>query len=78
MESIAARQAREKVGNPVTPSMQRPAAPPPQLFDLKYDPFERVDLAAAHPERVSRMTSELAAWFEDVELDRRRAIESES
>jgi arylsulfatase A len=59
------------------PHRERPPAPPPQLFDLRNDPFERVDLAAAHPERVSRMTNELAAWFEDVETDR-RAIESES
>ncbi|MFI5351598.1 MAG: sulfatase-like hydrolase/transferase [Candidatus Binatales bacterium] len=58
------------------PERSRPPAPPAQLFDLKNDPFERIDLAAAHPERAATMTNELAAWFEEVELDRRRAIAS--
>ncbi len=58
------------------PERPRPPAPAPQLFDLKADPFERNDLAAAHPERVARMTIELARWFEEVELDRRRAASS--
>ena len=53
------------------PKRDRPPAPPPQLFDLKNDPFERVDLATSHPERVTKMTNELARWFEEVELDRR-------
>ena len=45
--------------------------PPSQLFDLAEDPGERVDLAAAHPVRVARMEADLAAWFEEVERDRR-------
>ena len=41
------------------------SAPPlPQLFDLVNDPFERTDLAAAHPERVARMEAALGAWFD--------------
>jgi arylsulfatase A-like enzyme len=53
------------------PERERPQPPPPQLFDLINDPFERVDLASANPERVSRMTNELESWFEEVELERR-------
>ena len=47
------------------------AAPPPQLFDVRSDPLEQHDLAAAQPERVTRMQGELAAWFEEVESERR-------
>ncbi len=55
-----------------TKEPQRPSieAPAPQLFDLASDPMERNNLADAHPERVSRMTNQLAAWFEEVERDR--------
>jgi hypothetical protein len=59
--------------NSPEPEREKPQPPSPQLFDLINDPFERVNLAAAHPERVSRMTNELAAWFEDVELERMSA-----
>ena len=45
--------------------------PEPQLFDIDADPSEEHDLAAAQPERVQRMGAQLAAWFEDVEADRR-------
>ncbi|WP_405064428.1 sulfatase-like hydrolase/transferase [Kribbella sp. NBC_01505] len=47
--------------------------PPMQslLFDLTTDPGEQHDLAAEHPGRTARMEAELAAWFEDVETDRR-------
>ena len=58
------------------PERPRPPAHPPQLFDLKTDPFERIDLAASHQDRVIRMTNELAGWFEEVEFDRRRALSS--
>jgi arylsulfatase A-like enzyme len=47
------------------------AVAPSQLFDLESDPLEEHDLAAAHPERVRRMEAELAAWFEEVEAERR-------
>ena len=53
------------------PERVKPAPPPAQLFDIVNDPFERIDLAAREPERVSRMTNALATWFEDVEQDRR-------
>jgi hypothetical protein len=52
------------------PERVKPAPPPAQLFDIVSDPFERDDLAAHEPERVSRMTNALASWFEDVEQDR--------
>ncbi|MDP9236667.1 MAG: sulfatase-like hydrolase/transferase [Chloroflexota bacterium] len=47
------------------------AAPAPQLFDLRSDPQEQHDLAASQPARVMRMQGDLAAWFEDVESERR-------
>ena len=53
------------------PDRALPASPAPQLFDLIDDPFERQDLASSQAERVHRMEKELAAWFEEVELERR-------
>lgn len=53
------------------PARVKPAAPPPQLFDIANDPSESRDLATAEPARVARMTNELARWFESVELERR-------
>ncbi len=46
------------------PERVKPAPPPAQLFDIVNDPFERNDLAAKQPDRVSRMTNALASWFE--------------
>jgi arylsulfatase B len=60
------------------PQRHRPAAPSPQLFDLISDPFERDDLSTANPERVIKMTAELAAWFEEVELERRSAADQQT
>ncbi len=45
--------------------------PPAQLFNLSSDPLERNNLADQHPDRVVRMTNQLASWFEEVELERR-------
>ena len=53
------------------PAPAVPLAPAPQLFDLQNDPGERNDLAAEHPERVTRMERALAGWFEEVEQERR-------
>jgi arylsulfatase A-like enzyme len=44
--------------------------PPAQLFNLSSDPLERNNLANLYPDRASRMTNQLAAWFEEVELER--------
>jgi len=44
---------------------------PAQLFDLAADPLEQTDLAARHPDRVARMEAELAAWFAEVDGERR-------
>jgi arylsulfatase A-like enzyme len=41
------------------------------LYDLDTDPKEQQDLSAAQPQRVAQMEAALAAWFEDVEADRR-------
>jgi hypothetical protein len=32
------------------------------LFNLKADPGEKNDLAAAHPEIVARLTGKIGAW----------------
>jgi arylsulfatase A len=57
-----------------TPAPERTLSPPPppQLFDLRSDPFELDDLAGIHPSRTSAMAAALGAWFEDVEEDRAR------
>ena len=44
---------------------------PPQLFNLAADPLEQNDLAAADPQRVSRMMNDMENWWEQVEEDRR-------
>lgn len=55
-----------------TPEPERSySTPPAQLFNLSSDPLERNNLADSHPDRVARMTNQLAAWFEEVELERR-------
>ncbi|MCS7468915.1 arylsulfatase [Stieleria sp. ICT_E10.1] len=46
---------------------------PPALYDLAADPSESRDVAAQHPERVSRMNDSLEAWSQSVEQDRTRA-----
>ena len=48
------------------PARTVPEPPPSLLFNIGDDPFERVDLAGAFPERVSAMESALARWFVDV------------
>jgi arylsulfatase A len=53
-----------------------PAPPmPPQLFNLRDDPLEHHDRAAAEPARVARMDAALGAWFESVEEERQRIPE---
>ena len=56
-----------------TPEPERASyvTPPAQLFNLSSDPLERNNLADRYPERVIRMTNQLAEWFEEVELERR-------
>ena len=55
-----------------TPQRSRPEPKASELYNLKSDPLERYDLAAAHPARVSRMLSALESWFEAVETERRQ------
>lgn len=57
---------------PARESISPPAA---QLFHLAEDPLERDDRAAREPTRVARMERELAAWFEEVERERRSITE---
>ncbi len=35
----------------------------PELFDIRADPFETRDLAASHPDVVSRLKAEIDAWW---------------
>ena len=55
------------------PERALPPPQPPRLFDLSRDPFEQVDLAAQHPDRVRRMACRWEAWFETVTAEWRRA-----
>ena len=75
---VDAKMRPERYGRVIdVPEPERAAAdvPPPQLFNLRDDPSESRDLAASEPERVRRMESALAAWFEDVEGERRRIVD---
>lgn len=56
-----------------TPEPARELSAPPSslLFNIAEDPYEQHDLAAQQPDRVRRMETALAAWFEAVEADRR-------
>jgi arylsulfatase A-like enzyme len=44
---------------------------PSELYDLAADPQEAHNLAAAHPELVSRLEGALDRWFDEVEAERR-------
>jgi hypothetical protein len=58
------------------PRAPDPLPAPSQLYNLREDPNEIVDLAARHPDRAHRMLCELETWFEDVEAERRRFAET--
>ena len=45
--------------------------PPPELYYVVQDPLEQNNLAAQHPEVVSRLLRGLGNWFDDVESDRK-------
>ena len=64
------KNIREIISSPA-PLRSSYSVPEPQLFNLSSDPLERINLAEQYPERVARMTNQLAAWFEEVELERR-------
>lgn len=52
------------------PPRELPPLPPPQLFNLAHDPFEREDLATQSPGRVEQMLAQLEDWFSEVESER--------
>jgi hypothetical protein len=58
------------------PRVRYPAPEPAELYNLRDDPNETVDLAAKFPDRVHRMLLELERWFEDVDAERRRFAET--
>jgi len=53
------------------PARVVPTPPPPELYNIAADPLEQHNAAAAEPDRVRRMVTELESWFEDVESERR-------
>jgi len=53
------------------PERQIPPPPPALLYNIERDPYERVDLAAAEPERAARLLRSLETWFEAVDAERR-------
>jgi arylsulfatase A-like enzyme len=57
-DASGARGKKGVVGGEVEPVM---------LFDISKDPKETVNLAAQQPERVAKMSAELAAWKTSVE-----------
>ncbi len=52
------------------PPRSIPSPGPAELYNVDDDPGERCNLAAAQPERASRMLRELESWFEEVESER--------
>ncbi|MFI4911927.1 MAG: sulfatase-like hydrolase/transferase [Sedimentisphaeraceae bacterium JB056] len=57
-----------------TLSQQIDVAEKPSLYNLKDDPSEKYDLAAAQPQRLKKMQTELENWFNQVEKDRHESI----
>ncbi|MDO8682481.1 MAG: arylsulfatase [Armatimonadota bacterium] len=53
------------------PKRTIPAPPPPLLFNLNDDPYERRDLAKEKPDVLARMQNHLDNWFNSVEKDRK-------
>ncbi len=47
-----------------------PDMPEYELYQLVKDPLDRVDLAAAHPDVVVRLSKQLQSWRERVEAER--------
>ena len=64
----------ERVSLMTDPEPERiiPEPLPVEIYDVESDRAEATNLADAESERVSRMLSELEAWCEDVEAERRR------
>lgn len=47
-----------------------PDMPEYELYQFVKDPLDRVDLAAAHPDVVVRLSKQLQSWRERVEAER--------
>jgi arylsulfatase A len=58
------------------PRVRYPGPEPAELYNLRDDPGETVDLAGQFPDRAHRMLRELETWFEEVEAERRRFAET--
>jgi arylsulfatase A-like enzyme len=68
--ACAARSDRFKLVQPVGANGRPTNEPPFMLFDMPADPFERNDIAAQHPEIISRLRRGYEAWFKDVSSTR--------
>lgn len=53
------------------PARNWPPPPPAELYNLATDPNETTNVAAAHPDLVSRLSRDLENWFAEVEGERR-------
>ncbi len=47
-----------------------PDMPEYELYEFVKDPLDRVDLAAAHPDIVARLSKQLQSWRERAEAER--------
>ncbi len=69
--ACAARSANYKLVQPswkVQPGAD-PADVPFELYDMKKDPLELVNIAAQHPQTVERLRKQYDAWLDDVSRD---------
>ncbi len=71
MESRAGHYALADTPSPDRLPDDLPEPGPSLLFNLAADPGETTNVAERHPEIISRLDSELSAWFEEVEWERR-------
>jgi hypothetical protein len=67
--AFAARSQRFKLlrHEPIAGALKQPAL---ELYDMEHDPLELHNVAAMHPDVVSRMHAEYLAWFKDVSATR--------
>jgi len=66
--AFAARSQRYKLVRPET--AKGPVDRTLELYDMEADPLEMKNIAAEHPDVVSRMKAEYEAWFKDVSATR--------
>lgn len=60
--------------HPLDLQREVPPPPPPQLFNIAQDPAEENDLSEVETARSEKMLTELETWFEEVETERKRML----